>query len=83
MATSANVTSGPQAWLPIGQRVTLPAAGIYLPYSFDDNGDRVAYRRGVIVEHLGANGGVAVKFDEYPNVVDYTGREAHQFSVAF
>lgn len=83
MATSVNVFANAQAWLPIGQIVTLPAQGIYLPYSFDDNGDRIEYRRGVIVEHLGASGGVAVKFDDYPNVVDYSGREARQFSVAF
>ena len=73
----------PQQWLPIGQTVRVPA-GMYSPNIYSEDAPDCAKRLsiGQISEHL-ANGSVAVKFGGYPNTVDYTAREAAQFSKLF
>lgn len=60
-----------------GARIIVPA-GIYAPTSYADNADGKRCARGTVVEsgHL-----VAVRFDGYPNVVDYSRREAARFAV--
>lgn len=64
--------------LPWGSRVEVPA-GIYRPYDYVDC-ERVEFAHGMIVESR--PGGLhAVRFDGYPNVVDYTAKEAKQFTV--
>ena len=74
-------TASPKDWLPIGQRIRLPAAslGIYTPRRHDAAGEPVPCSEGTIVEHL-LHGAVAVKCDGYANTVDYSAREAMHFT---
>ena len=72
----------PQDWLPIGQFVRAPTDEFYLPHGYDSAGNRIEFRDGQIVEHL-SSGGVAVKFDRYPHVTDYSAREAARFSKCY
>lgn len=76
--TTQTVPANPQEWLPIGQGVTVPK-NLYRPSRYNAAGKRVHFSDGAIVEHL-RNGGVAVKFANYPNVTDYTRTEAMQFT---
>ena len=66
-----------KVWLPVGKRVKICGDAIYRPVSYDADGNRVEHIFGEIVEHLGMmpNCGVAIRFDGYPNVVDYSNRE--------
>ena len=59
--------------LKVGSRVWA-RTGCYAPISYMPNGEPVKHIRGVVVEILLPNI-VAVKFDEYPNVVDMLARE--------
>jgi hypothetical protein len=81
MTMKAKQESNPQSWLPVGQPVFIPPT-VYAPSTFDDNGGRKRHYNGTVVEHLG-HSGVAVRFDDYPNVTDYTGREAAKFVKMF
>ena len=76
-ATEAN----PHDWLPVGQGVDL-SPNSYAPFTYSADGERIVHCSGRVVEHL-ANGGVAVKFEGYPNAVDYTAREARKFTCWF
>ena len=71
-----NINQNPQAWLSIGQRVVLPA-DMYLPSTYENN-EIIKFRTGTIVEQL-CGGSLAVKFDGYKNVVDYSKNEACRF----
>lgn len=78
LTRSIKQTQNPQDWLPVGQRINVTSG--YRPHTYDENGKRVYFTHGVIVEQL--NGGmVAVEFDGYPgHTLDYSAREAMQFS---
>jgi hypothetical protein len=60
-----------------GTNVVIPTT-IYAPISFADEYREDRHTTGEIVELL-ANGGAAVKFDNYRNVVDYSASEVRQF----
>lgn len=78
--TKQSTTTNPQDWLRIGQLVRAPEdKKFYGPRVHVDGGFFYTARDGIIVEHL-ANGGVAVKFTDYPNTVDYTAKEAARFT---
>lgn len=70
--------SSPHHWLPVGQAVRVEAEKLYRPSSFTESGERYFHFQGTIAEHL-VGGGVSVKFDNYPNIVDYTRKEAARF----
>ena len=71
-----SVKRNAQAFLPIGSCVkVLPP--IYAPHTYDEAGNKIEFRQGQVVEHLGMTPycGIAIKFDGYANIVDYTNRE--------
>lgn len=75
MKTRLNEVARSVTHLPVGQSVRVMKP-IYAPKTYGENGETIEHRDGVVVEHIGGEyGGVAIKFDTYQNVVDYTNRE--------